>query len=395
MHCARAGGGRRRRGEMETVQKKLQVKKIPVELRRRRIDFNSEPRWYRRILWRLKEDSQFQRSAVQAAFVLLCVWIGVEFHLFMKWGQSGGQAPYVERPPGVEGFLPIGALISMAYWAGTGIINSVHPSGLAILCAIVAVSLVVKKAFCSWLCPIGTLSEGLWRVGRMLFKRNFSLPRWLDYPLRSIKYLLMAFFVWSIMGMDVEQLMAFIYSPYNKMADVKMYLFFAELSAAAFWTILALMLFSLFVKNFWCRFLCPYGALLGIVSLLGQLKITRNKATCVDCELCTKACPSNIKVHTAARVLSDECMSCMECVAVCPVKDTLNAQLFKHSKPVPTWMYGMLVVGVFVAVTGLAMLLGRWQNNITPEEYLQRFPHLDSSLYQHARGEVPQYGPND
>jgi len=58
-------------------------------------------------------------------------------------------------------------------------------------------------------------------------------------------------------------------------------------------------------------------------------------------------------------------------------------------------MYGALVVGVFVAVTGLAMLLGRWQNNITPEEYLQRFPHLDSSLYQHARGEVPQYGPND
>jgi polyferredoxin len=380
---------------MDTVQKKLQVKKIPVELRRRRIDFKSEPSWFRRTLWRLREDSQFQRSAVQMAFVLLCIWIGIEFHLFMKWGQSGGQTVFVQRPPGVEGFLPISALISVAYLFGTGIINSVHPSGLAILIAIVVVSLALKKAFCSWLCPIGTLSEGLWRMGRKLFKRNFSLPRWLDYPLRSLKYLLMGFFVWSILGMDVGQLKAFIYSPYNKMADVKMYIFFAELSAMAFWTILALMLLSVFVRNFWCRYLCPYGALLGIASLLGPLKITRNKATCVDCELCTRACPSNIKVHTASRVLSDECMSCMECVAVCPVRDTLNVQLTRKAKPVPIWMYGVLVVGTFVAVTGFAMLAGTWQNSISPDEYLRRFEQLDSPLYQHARGEVPRYGPND
>jgi polyferredoxin len=380
---------------MALEKPKIAVKKIPVELRRRKIDFRSEQRWHRRMLWRLKEDSQFQRSAVQFAFVLLCIWIGIEFHFFMQWGESGGVAPYVERPPGVEGFLPISALISLSYWVHTGIVNSIHPSGLIILAAILLMSVVLKKAFCGWLCPVGTVSEGLWRLGKKLFKRNFTVPRWLDYPLRSLKYLLMAFFLYSITTMDSAELKGFIYSPYNKMADVKMYVFFAEISGFALGTITVLMLLSVFIKNFWCRYLCPYGALLGLTGLLAPFKITRNKETCVDCELCTKACPSNIKVHALGRVRSDECMSCMECVAVCPVKDTLNAQVSRHQKPLPTWMYGTLVVGVFLAVTGMAMILGFWRNGISKDEYVHRFQQLNSPLYQHFRGEVPNYGPND
>jgi len=64
----------------------------------------------------------------------------------MKWGMSNGTSPFVERPPGVEGFLPISALISLKYWTLTGVINNVHPSGLFVLIALVAVGLLLKKA---------------------------------------------------------------------------------------------------------------------------------------------------------------------------------------------------------------------------------------------------------
>ena len=373
----------------------LRVKKIPPEHRRKKIRFDLEPRWFKRFVWRLQEDSQFLRSSVQFAFVLLCAWIGYEFHLFVKWGESNGGAEFVSRPPGVEGFLPISALISLKYWMQTGIINNVHPSGLFIFIGILGTGLLLKKAFCSWLCPIGTLSESLWRAGQKVFGKNFTLPRWADYPLRSLKYLLLAFFGFAIVQMDVPSLQQFIFSPYNKVADIKMYLFFAEMSSFAMWTILILAGLSVVVKNFWCRYLCPYGALLGFASLLSPLKITRNKATCVDCELCTKACPANIKVHTAGRVWSDECMSCLECVDVCPVKNTLTMQLPRQQKSVPGWVFGILVTGVFVGVTGLAMLTGHWQNGISREEYQKRFQQIDSPAYQHNRGEVPQYSPND
>jgi polyferredoxin len=369
--------------------------KIPPELRRRRIDYSVEPVWHRRFLWRLREDSQFLRTTVQAAFALLCVWIGIEFYLFARWGMSGGSTSFVARPPGAEGFLPISALMSLKYFFHTGIVNDVHPSGLFILCAVLAVSLLLKKAFCSWLCPIGTLSESLWMLGRRLFGGNVTLPRWLDYPLRSLKYVIMAFFVWSIATMDAGDLGNFIYSPYNKVADIKMYLFFAGIGGTALWIVALLILGSIAIKNFWCRFLCPYGALLGLSSFLSPLKITRTASTCTDCRLCTKACPSGISVHSVTRVRSDECMSCLACVEACPVKNTLAMKAWKRSRPVPGWVFGVLVAGVFVAVTGLAVVTGHWQNGISRGEYLRRFEQIDSPLYNHFRGHVPQYGPND
>ena len=371
------------------------MRKIPPELLRGRTQFSLIPKWHRRLLVRLNEDSQFLRSTVQLAFALLCVWIGIEFYLFMKWGQSGGAALFVQRPPGAEGFLPISALISLKYWIQTGVVNAVHPSGLFILVAILAIALFLKKAFCGWMCPIGTLSEALWMLGARIFGSNVRLPRFLDYPLRAVKYLLLLFFVYAILQMSVEDLRIFIYSPYNKMADVKMYTFFSGISAFAFWTILILLAVSVVIKNFWCRYLCPYGALLGALSWLSPVKITRNKATCVDCELCTRACPSDISVHKVTRVWSDECMSCLVCTEVCPVKNTLDLRFRSAGRPVPNWVFAALVAGVFAATTGLAMLTGHWQNSISSGEYLRRFQQINTQVYQHNQGSVPMYGPNE
>ncbi len=378
------------------------VRKIPAGQRRKRETHRNEPSPVRRFAMRLRDDSQFLRSVVQAIFAALCVWIGVEFYLFVQWGISGGSQPFVTRPPGAEGFLPISALISLSHWIQTGTINDVHPSALFILLAIVAVSWIARKAFCSWLCPIGTLSESLWLLGKGIFGRNLTVPRWLDYPLRSLKYLLLFFFAWSILQMNVPDLTTFIYSPYNKVADVKMFLFFARLSEFAFWTLLILIGLSIPIKNFWCRFLCPYGALLGIAGWLSPLKVTREKSSCIDCELCTKACPSNIKVHAigdlskespVGRVWSDECTNCLACVEVCPVKETLQVRVSRTRKQVPSWALGLLLAGMFTAMTGAAMLTGHWHNSISRDEYLYRFPRLDS--YQHFQGQVPEYGPND
>jgi polyferredoxin len=372
------------------------ITKIPKELRRKKFSRNTALPWYRHIINRLKNDSQFFRTTVQTSFALLCLWIGIEFYLFMQWGQTSGTQVYVERPPGVEGFLPISAFMGLLHWIMYGSLNTIHPAGTIILAAIIIVSLFIKKAFCSWMCPVGTLSESLWMLGQKLFKRNFTLWKWLDYPLRSLKYVILFFFVYSIGSMGADSLSIFINSPYNKVADIKMYLFFAEITPFALGTMIGLMLISVFIKNFWCRYLCPYGALLGITGLLSPFRITRTKSTCIDCELCTNVCPANIKVHDAVQIWSDECTSCLRCIEECPVKDTLVLRSKKTSPvSVPAWVMGCLVVGLFCAVTGLGMLTGHWRNSISKEEYLFRFQKLDSPLYNHARGTVPRYGPND
>ena len=373
----------------------FRIKEISPELRKEKYSYKNEKNVLKRFALRLKTDSQYLRSTAQIVFLLLCIWIGIEFYLFMKWGLSDGQLPFYERPPGVEGFLPISALISLKYWLQTGVINNIHPSGLFIFIAILIMGILLKKSFCGWLCPVGTISESLWMLGRKIFGINFNLNRWFDYPLRSLKYLLLFFFAYSIWQMDIESLVVFINSPYNKVADIKMFLFFANISSFALWTIIIMMMFSLFVKNFWCRYLCPYGALLGALSWLSPTKITRNKTSCINCELCTKACPSSIKVHKVNTVWSDECMNCLACVQACPVKNTLDIRTPITKTIVPNWVFGILIIGIFIAITGLAMLTNNWQNKISKDEYLKRFIELDTPLYQHNRGQVPEYGPND
>ena len=308
------------------------------------------------------KDPQAARIWVQGAFLALCAWIGIDFARFMA---GAGR-----HPAGAEGFLPISALLSLKLLLGAGRIHPAHPAGLFIFLAILAIGLLLKKGFCGWLCPVGTLSEALWKLGRRLIGRNLALPRGLDLPLRAVKYLLLAFVAWAVWKMDGPMLAAFLDSPFNVSADVRMYLFFTRISGLALGVILVLAGLSLLVQNFWCRYLCPYGALLGLLSLASPVRIVRTQASCTDCRRCTRACPARIQVHRAGAVRSDECMACYRCVSACPVKDTLELRA-PGGAALPGWVFGLLVVGLFVAVTGLAMLSGHWDNRVSQEEYQQ------------------------
>jgi polyferredoxin len=339
---------------------------------------------------RASSNGQTLRFGVQVAFIILCVWIGVQFVLWMKYHQ-GISALAVQRPPGVEGFLPISSLMSLWYWMQTGEINAVHPAGLFILVAIVVVSVVFKKSFCSWFCPVGTISESIGEFGKKLLGRNITPWKWLDYPLRSLKYLMLGFFAWVIfVVMRPGDLLAFLESPYNRVADVKMYLFFADISRTALVVLAVLTGLSMVVKNFWCRYLCPYGALLGITGLLSPFRVTRNTTTCIDCAKCAKVCPAAIAVDKVQRVMSDECTSCMACVDACPVARTLEYKVSRRARfSLSPKGLAVAILAVFMVITGLAMVSGHWVSSIGEDEYARRINDIHNPLYQHHYGSAP------
>jgi len=330
--------------------------------------------------------SQQVRRAVQFAFLLLNAAIGVQFVLWVRYFESGGAAHYFERPAGVDGWLPIAGLMNLRYFLATGKIPGIHPAAMVLLCVFLLASALVKKAFCSWLCPVGTVSEYLWKLGRKMGRRNLVVPKWLDVPLRGLKYLLLAFFVYIVFTMPTMALGDFLASPFGIVADVKMLNFFRYMGAAGMIAILALVVLSVVVQNFWCRFLCPYGALMGIVSVLSPAKIRRDAEACIDCGKCNKACPSHLPVDKLVQIRSVVCTGCMECVAVCPAENALQMALMSRRAETARWRGRVLkpqtiaavLAVVFFGSIGAARLTGHWQTNISREVYMQLVPNAEN-----------------
>ena len=329
------------------------------------------------------DSTQLIRRSVQIAFLLLNVWIGARFYVWVRYFETGGQSLYVPRPAGVEGWLPIAALMNLKAFVLTGVVPDVHPAGMFLLIAFLTISLVFRKAFCSWLCPIGTISEWLWQGGRELFGRTFALPRWADIPLRSLKYILLALFVWVVVTMPVPDLRAFLASPYGLVADVKMLDFFRAAGRTTVGVCSVLVILSIVTKNFWCRYLCPYGALVGLVSMLSPTRIVRDPISCIDCGKCTRACPSLIPVDVLRTVRTPECNGCLTCVSVCPVKDALEMRTLAGRRRIPALAIAAGVALIFITVVGTAKTMGYWEGRVPEHVFFELIPNAAS--FAHPR----------
>lgn len=308
------------------------------------------------------------RRTVQLIFLVVCLGIGWRFIQFYDFCLNPGHTA-VARPPGVEAFLPISALMSARLWLQTGLIHPVHPAGLLIFAAILGISFLFKRSFCSWVCPFGLLSEKLADAGRKIFRRNFAPPRWVDWPLRAVKYLLLAFFVDVIfLRLDLASLHAFLDSPFNQTADVRLLQFFLHPSRTAIVVLAMLVALSVFVRHFWCRYLCPYGALTALVGLASPMRIRRDLPSCIECGKCAQACPALLPVDKLVSVRSDECSLCLECVQACPVADTLGVSPVFSRRRIWPLLVAAVIGGIFLLTILFGKLSGHWESSVTPQQ---------------------------
>jgi polyferredoxin len=321
----------------------------------------------------VRDNSQRIRLAVQLVFLALNVWIGVQFYMWVRYFETNGQTASVTRPPGVEGWLPIAAMMNLKYHVLTGNVPDTHAAGMFILTAFLLISLLLRKAFCSWLCPVGTFSEFLWKLGRQTFRRTYALPRWLDLPLRSLKYILMGLFVYAVAGMNPADIRIFLESPYGAVADVKMLNFFRFLGTGAAVTVGVLVILSIFIQNFWCRYLCPYGALMSLPGILSPLRIRREPSVCIDCAKCAKACPALLPVDKLVQIRSAECTGCLECIAVCPAENALQMSA-PGRRSVPAWLMAAAMGVVFLGICGYAQSQGYWHTYVPDAVYFELIP---------------------
>ena len=253
----------------------------------------------------------------------------------------------VGKPVGVDALCPFGGLETLfSLLVGSGLIKKVAASSVALLVAAVVTALIFRRAFCGRICPLGYLQELFGGIGRKLFKRRPEMPKVLDRPARYLKYIVLA----AILGLtwNAGELVIRSYDPwvaYNHLTSAEL----LTENAIGLGVLVVALVGSLVYDRFFCKYVCPMGAFLGLISRFSVFKVRRNAETCIDCKACDKACPVNVRVSEVETVASPECIDCGECVSACPVADTLavSAPGKKGLSPVTA---GVLAVGTFAVL---------------------------------------------
>lgn len=306
------------------------------------------------------------RLLVQAAFLFLSLLVGVRFYHFIRALEQGLDT--VNRPAAIEAFLPISGLFGTAAWLKGGGIDPVHPAAVVIFLTVIIISFLLRRAFCSWICPVGTISEWFWKLGFNRLQRNWLPPRWLDSGLRIIKYLLLAYFVITAVSWSLPMLQNFLESDYHSISDARLLQLFRSPSAVLSSILAVLLALSIPLRNPFCRFLCPYGALLGLVSLASPVAVNRDQKKCISCGVCNQVCPSRIDIMHSQRVNNPECLGCWRCVSHCRVNTALSMRAFSRLA-IPGIVFALLVILFFWAGTLIGKVTGHWNTVVTPAAY--------------------------
>jgi len=228
-----------------------------------------------------------------------------------------------------EAYCPFGGAESLWGLFTVGEFScALGPLNLSLLVAVVGLTLVSKKSFCGWACPIGFAGELLGQLGGKVLGTQWRPGPRLDQVLRLIRYPVLVAFLY--LTYKSGELILRGYDPF--------YLIFSgfghgSAGAASYYVQGALIMGALLVPMFFCRYLCPLGAVLDPFSRLGWIKVARNATTCTDCGICQTACPHDIPVQRVDYVRSRDCTNCAECIEACPEEGVLTLRAAGWRKP--------------------------------------------------------------
>ncbi|ABS06481.1 4Fe-4S binding protein [Shewanella baltica] len=310
------------------------------------------------------------REGTQHVLALSLLLVAVQYTIntvLLKQGIT----PWLMRPDVVDAFLPIAGGIELKAIVSLNLWDQTHPAAAVMLAAVLLTGLLCKRAFCGWACPLGLAGEYLYAVRKRFIKSELTPPAWLDWPLRMLKYLLLLGLCYIVIGMPSESIPYYLEGNYHKIADLKMALFFLTPSLVTLFVFALILALAAWRRQGFCRYLCPYGAMLGILSFASPLKIRRDTQHCLieakgmKCDKCTRACPANIIVHTKTTVRSDECQACMRCVAACPKSAALGLGLKSGHRLGHKGLLALVLIALFMLPLG-AYLAGFWHSQ-TPD----------------------------
>lgn len=300
------------------------------------------------------------RKIVQVFFLILIALISINHTL----AESGREIPFLSQAS-IHGICPFGGVVTLYNLATVGdFIQKIHSSAVILMALVFLLAVLFGPVFCGWVCPLGTVQEWIGKIGQRVFKRRYNhfLPLSVEKIGGFFRYgvLLWVVYVTARSGTLIFQSV----DPYYALFSF----WSGEVAIPALVILGATLIGSLFVERPWCKFLCPYGALLGLSNKLRLFPVKRNPETCISCGKCDRACPMNIPVEDGEQVKDARCISCYECTSEreCPVADTVTV-----GKKIPVVFVGLLIGLILFGGIGATAAMNLWTT--TSEKTPNRF----------------------
>ena len=202
-------------------------------------------------------------------------------------------------------------------------------SFLTVLLALCAYTIVFGRFFCGYACAFGTLGDAVHSLYLFVCKKCKKKPLLLKKswkkPLSYVKYaVLLAVVLLCFLGVygDLTG-----WSPW----DVFSMLRSGNFKVGAYWLgciLLVLILVGMvFCERFFCRFLCPMGAVFSLLPILPFFSVRRKREKCAKgCTACEKVCPSDLSLpEDGSWNVSGDCFQCQKCLEICPKKNAKSS----------------------------------------------------------------------
>ncbi|WP_297419823.1 FMN-binding protein [Clostridium sp.] len=190
--------------------------------------------------------------------------------------------------------------------------------------AVMFLTIIAGRWFCGWMCAFGAYNDLIYFISKKIFKGKFKVNEKVDSTLKYAKYVVLIFIIiisWTIGSNILEST-----SPWDVFGQI------TNISTVISNLLIGLVLLALitigafFVERFFCRYLCPLGAVFSIISKIGITKINKPKADCGKCRACTMNCSMGLQLYKVDKVKGGDCINCLKCTEVCP-RNNANANI--------------------------------------------------------------------